>query len=91
MVALVGSASAEIRYDRKLEAAVKVRVAARIGDLRTGFDYLQPIEFVRLPEPSADLITTGSIASMPMPADDPLVIRDTLQTESLNNVARRVF
>lgn len=56
---LVGSAVAEISYDRKLEAAVKAQIAARIGDIRSGFDYGRHVEFVRLP----DAIVTGSVMS----------------------------
>jgi hypothetical protein len=36
-LALAGSATAEPRYDRKLEEAVMAIVAARIGDIRGGF------------------------------------------------------
>jgi hypothetical protein len=36
-LALAGSATAEPRYDRKLEEAVMAIVAAKIGDIRGGF------------------------------------------------------
>ncbi|MEP9385751.1 hypothetical protein [Mesorhizobium sp. KR9-304] len=38
-IALVGPATAESRYDRKLEEAVIAIVAAKIGDIRGGFDF----------------------------------------------------
>ncbi|WP_274629795.1 hypothetical protein [Arvimicrobium flavum] len=48
--AFATSAVAEMRYDRKLEAAVKAKVAARIGAIRAGFDHGQAAVFLRLPE-----------------------------------------
>ena len=38
-LALAGSATAEPRYDRKLEEAVMAIVAAKIGDIRGGFAF----------------------------------------------------
>lgn len=51
------SVTAEIRYDRKLEAAVMERVAARIGDIRGGFGPGRAAVFLRLSDP----IVTGSV------------------------------
>jgi len=39
MIVLAGQATAQSRYDRKLEEAVMAIVAARIGDLRGGFAF----------------------------------------------------
>jgi hypothetical protein len=38
-IALVGPATAQSRYDRKLEEAVMAIVAAKIGDIRGGFAF----------------------------------------------------
>jgi hypothetical protein len=38
-IALVGPATAQSRYDRKLEEAVIAIVAAKIGDIRGGFAF----------------------------------------------------
>lgn len=38
-IALAGPATAEDRYDRKLEEAVMAIVAAKIGDIRGGFAF----------------------------------------------------
>ncbi|MBL8582797.1 MAG: hypothetical protein JNL61_11300 [Rhizobiaceae bacterium] len=57
-VVFTGSATAEIRYDRKLEAAVLGIVADRIGDLRG------PLTFdarLRLPD-GVDAMTTNAVA-----------------------------
>lgn len=56
-VVLASSATAEIRYDRKLEAAVMERVAARIGDIRGGFGPGRSDVFLRLSDP----VVTGSV------------------------------
>ena len=37
-IVLAGQATAQPRYDRKLEEAVMAIVAAKIGDIRGGFD-----------------------------------------------------
>jgi len=58
-IALVGAASAEQRYDRKLEEAVKARVAARIGELRAGFGYRQQVYLIRMEEPAADPLSVA--------------------------------
>lgn len=53
---LTVSAHAEARYDRKLEDAVKARIAETIGDIRGSFDYGADAEFVQ-PDP----LVTGSV------------------------------
>lgn len=62
VVAFTGNAVSEVRYDRKLEAAVLNIVASRIGDLRgsLAFD-------VRLVHPEVvDAMTTSSVGSPSM-------------------------
>lgn len=61
LAALVASAGAETRYDRKLEEAVKARVAEKIGEIRGTFDHGAGAVFVQ-PDP----IVTGSVATLPM-------------------------
>lgn len=65
LAALVASANAEMRYDRKLEAAIKAKVAENIGDLRNGFDHGDSVEFVQ-PDPLATVSTPPA-----KPADKP--------------------
>lgn len=50
LVSLTGMASAELRYDRKLEAAVLARVAGTIGDIRPSFGLKDKVEYVRGPD-----------------------------------------
>ena len=88
--ALVCSAVAEGRYDRKLEAAVKAKVAEKIGDIRIGFDLRQRVEFIRLPDP----ITTGSVKPGYKAADRVSASRATQPKLSLavgRKATRRVF
>ena len=47
VAASISAASAEPSYDRNLERAVMAIVAAKIGDLRSGFDIGQKPAFVR--------------------------------------------
>lgn len=85
LAALAGAASAQTRYDRKLEEAVKARVAERIGDLRQGFGYGEPVHFVR----AADALSAGAATPLPRPAAEPRRGALSLATERGN--ARRVF
>ena len=57
LAACATPASAEIRYDRKLEQAVMEIVAKKIGDLRGGFSHDARPAIVSV----QDRITTGSI------------------------------
>lgn len=56
LAVLAAPAQAEARYDRKLEDAVKARIAETIGDIRGSFDYGAAAEFVQ-PDP----LVTGSV------------------------------
>ena len=49
-LSLTASANAEMRYDRKIEEAVKTIVAGKIGDIRGSFDVGHDPKFVMLPE-----------------------------------------
>jgi hypothetical protein len=62
IVALTGSAMAGGLYDKKLEAFVQAKVAAKIGDMRGGFDYGQKVQFLRTEHTEIDGVTTGSVA-----------------------------
>jgi hypothetical protein len=86
---LVGSALAEVRYDRKLEAAVKARVAAKIGDIRAGFDYGKAAQFVRTPDP----MVTGSVVQERSAENKSVLIdaRGSLSFPIERRVSRRVF
>ena len=53
IAAPMAPAAAEPRYDRKLEAAAMERVAARIGDIRGGFDSGKSAMFIHAPEATA--------------------------------------
>ena len=46
------SAQAQVRYDRKLEAAIMAKVAESIGDIRGSFEYGANTAFVQ-PDPLA--------------------------------------
>lgn len=60
---LAAPAAAEIRYDRKLEEAVKEIVARKIGDIRGGFAYNAKPAFVIAQDP----LMTGSVAQGTVP------------------------
>ncbi|QPC94153.1 hypothetical protein [Mesorhizobium sp. INR15] len=47
---IAAPASAETRYDRNLENAVKGIVASKMGDIRGGFSYKQVPQLVVVPE-----------------------------------------
>ncbi|MER9235221.1 hypothetical protein NKI56_24560 [Mesorhizobium sp. M0622] len=53
------SATAETRYDRKLEQAVMGIVAGKIGEIRGGFSYKQAPQFVVVP----DIVPTASVSA----------------------------
>ncbi len=57
ILAFAAPASAEIRYDRKLEQAVMAIVAKKIGDLRGAFSHDSEPALVA----AKDRMTTGSI------------------------------
>jgi len=57
LAAIAMPATAENRYDRKLEQAAMDIVASKMGDLRGGFAYNAEPAFVILP----DMAPTGSI------------------------------
>lgn len=63
LAALVAPAEAEGRYDRKLEEAVKARIAEKIGEIRGGFEHDRIPEFVQ-----PDALTTGALAPVPFGA-----------------------
>ncbi len=46
LVSLASVASAEVRYDRKLEAAVLAKVASSIGDIRPAFGLRDKVAYV---------------------------------------------
>ncbi len=54
LAVLAASAQAGERYDRKLEDAVKARIAEKIGDIRGGFDHGAGAVFVQ-----PDALTRG--------------------------------
>ncbi len=83
--ALATSAVAEMRYDRKLEAAVKAKVAARIGAIRVGFDHGQAAVFLRLPDPAFPASVTIAKPESDSGADGTL----SLATE--RRATRRIF
>lgn len=58
------SATAETRYDRKLEEAVMGIVAGKIGEIRGGFSYKQAPQFVVVPD---TLPKASSSADRPRP------------------------
>lgn len=87
VAALATSAAAEIRYDRKLEAAVMQRVAARIGDIRGGFDPAAPVVFFR----AADPIVTGSVSQEEWPSLRGAIVPPAGQGVPLRKVSRVVF
>jgi hypothetical protein len=61
LAVLVTPVGAEVRYDRKLEAAAKARVAEKIGDIRGGFEHGGVAEFVQ-PDP---LVTDAAAPGQP--------------------------
>ena len=69
LCAIIGAAvtvpaHADIRYDRRLEEAVKAIVAAKIGDIRGGFAFdIDPTHILIPAEPSGDERVTGSIGA----------------------------
>ncbi|RTL93090.1 MAG: hypothetical protein EKK31_32845 [Hyphomicrobiales bacterium] len=50
LAAMAAPAAAETRYDRNLEKAVLDIVAGKMGNIRGGFSYRQPPQFVVLPD-----------------------------------------
>lgn len=81
LAVFVVSAGAEGRYDRKLEEAVKARIAEKIGDIRGGFHHGDVPQFVQ-PDP----LTTGALAPAssaagPQPAATPRQGSLTLATD----------
>ena len=85
---LTASAHAEVRYDRKLEDAVKARIAETIGDIRGSFDYGVDAEFVQ-PDP----LTTGAVpAARPSRRIDRDAVRQGRLTLAVDRkFARHVF
>jgi hypothetical protein len=66
--AIAMPAHADIRYDRRLEQAVKAIVAAKIGDIRGGFAFdIDPLHILIRAEPSRDAATTGSVGTASAP------------------------
>lgn len=63
--ALATSTTAEERYDRKLEQAMRDIAAAKMGDLRGSIDYDRRPESIV----AQDMVTTGSIRR-------PVVVRE---------------
>ena len=69
-IVLAGQATAQPRYDRKLEEAVMAIVAARIGDIRGGFAFdARPVMVVVQGDPV--LGTTDMSAGRRMQPDRP--------------------
>ena len=58
LAALVAPAHADVQYDRKLEAAIKAKVAETIGEIRGTFGHGDSAVFVQ-PDP----LVTGAVAS----------------------------
>lgn len=85
--AMASSAAAEIRYDRKLEAAVMERVAARIGGIRGGFELGRSAVFLHLPDP----IVTGSVEKSQAPAGQEAATLPAFPAKSGRKVSRIVF
>ncbi|RWE80091.1 MAG: hypothetical protein EOS63_14450 [Mesorhizobium sp.] len=62
LAAMAAPATAETRYDRKLEKAVLDIVAAKMGSIRGGFSYKQRPQLVVLP---------GALPPAPVSAEPP--------------------
>ena len=70
VIVLAGQATAQPRYDRKLEQAVMAIVAGKIGDIRGGFAFdARPVMVVV--RGGTVMGTTDISAERPMPLDRP--------------------
>jgi hypothetical protein len=68
-IVLAGQATAQPRYDRKLEEAVMAIVASRIGDIRGGFAFDARPVIVVVRDDDTVMATTVTNAARPAPPE----------------------
>lgn len=86
-IVLTGAASAETRYDRRIEEAAIGIVAEKIGDIRGGFSFDARPVFVT---DGKDAIRTGSVAA-PRAAESADPWRDGLAPATERRLSRKFF